>query len=454
VPERIAAAFLDRLPATMRMRLGAHGSVRRRVMAGMGWSLFGAVTARATLMIASILAGRILGVTGFGGLGIIQSTVDLVAIAGGLGLAVSGTRFIAAARATPERVGQLISHIVRITLISALVASLLFLLCSSWIADTVLGAPQLAPELRAAAPLLFFAIVVANQIGCLGGLEAFNIIAKASVMRGVAGAILMLTGLHFGSVAGALLGLAAADALTAALQWIYLRQEAGRRAIALSSSLPADARRELRRFSVPALLSSVATLPAMWLARVLLVNGPDGLAQVGLFTAAQKWSTLILFVPTAMSSIVLPVMSDLYATGDASGFRRVYRFNLMISLAAVGVPALTLVLFGRFLMQMFGADYTSASSVLRILALACIPMVMNSVLGQITVSTGRIWTRLVIDVALSVTLVATAIVAVPALHATGLAIAHLAAFTVSVVLLFLAVRTAAAPERSGDAAAS
>jgi O-antigen/teichoic acid export membrane protein len=177
----------------------------------------------------------------------------------------------------------------------------------------------------------------------------------------------------------------------------------------------------------------------MWIARVILVNAAGGLAQVGLFTAAQKWSTLIMFIPAAMGSIVLPVMSDLHATGDDVAFRKVFKFNLLVSLGAVGVPALVLILFRRMLMGTFGPAYVSATPVLIVLALTTIPMVINAVLGQVAVSMGRIWTRFVIDVALAATLVITALAAIPAYHALGLALAYAAAFTLSAAVLLIVV---------------
>ena len=47
---------------------------------------------------------------------------------------------------------------------------------------------------------------------------------------------------------------------------------------------------------------------------------------------------MILFVPTSMFAMVLPVLSNLHGEGDGAGFQKVFRANLQLnaSLAFAG----------------------------------------------------------------------------------------------------------------------
>ena len=55
-------------------------SVRWRFAIGAFWALFGAVLSRGLTLVSSVLAGRLLGTTGFGEVGMIQSTQGMLGV--------------------------------------------------------------------------------------------------------------------------------------------------------------------------------------------------------------------------------------------------------------------------------------------------------------------------------------------------------------------------------------
>ena len=76
-------------PSTLRPTLDRieASEIGSRFAKGTIWSMAGAVISRGLMLIASIFVARMLGKTGFGELGMIQSTVGMFGVFAGFGLA-------------------------------------------------------------------------------------------------------------------------------------------------------------------------------------------------------------------------------------------------------------------------------------------------------------------------------------------------------------------------------
>ncbi|QTA79204.1 Polysaccharide biosynthesis protein [Desulfonema limicola] len=105
-----------------------------RLAKGAFWSLSGALISRGLGLLASILVARILGKTGFGELGIIQSTVGMFGVFAGFGMGLTATKHVAEFRyKNPEKAGRIIILSALLTVIfSGIMALLLFFLHLGW----------------------------------------------------------------------------------------------------------------------------------------------------------------------------------------------------------------------------------------------------------------------------------------------------------------------------------
>ncbi len=432
-----AAAPRDWVSAKANKYLPA-GSLRARFSLGVIWSLAGAVISRGFSLVASIVCARFLGKTGFGELGMIQSTVGTFGTFAGLGLGLTATKYVAESRNRDAvKVGRILAlSAVAAFLSGALMASLLAVTASS-LSRTVLTDGGLVAPLAAASGLVFFGALNGAQTGALAGFEAFRTIAGVNVWAGFLSFPLVVVGVWRWGLDGAVWGLVAAMAVN----WLFnnraLRRECRHSGIAYDLKRCHREWRMLYRFSLPAFLASVVVGPAMWICNMLLVHQPNGYSQLGLYAAADRWRLLVLFIPTSAFSMAVPVLSNLHGAGDALGFSRVFRANLLLNSVLVLSIALPIVALSRWIMAMYGRPFRPGWPILVILAFSALPEALNTILGHPLIVTGAMWWRCGFDVLLGALLVGTAAALIPRWGPIGLACAYGLAFSISSACLYV-----------------
>jgi O-antigen/teichoic acid export membrane protein len=409
-------------------------SVRTRLIRGAFWSILGAALARGLSLAAAVFAGRMLGTVHFGELGMIQSTQGLFGVFAGAGLGLAATKHVAEFRATDAgRAGRCIILSIQIAALTGLAAMVCLFALSAWISREVLARPWLTLELQLASGLVLLSAISGVQTGALAGLERFRQIANVSVIRGVFLVAAMVAGVLWAGLLGAVIALLVAELAAVAANGFVLRRHC-----------PTPTRggtwrefAEVWRFSILAMLGSVATMPALWFANVVMVRQPHGYGALGVFNAAERWRQLLLFLPASLSATLLSLLSNLHGARDGSRYRKVVGVNLILTLTIVGLPALALMLFADPAMGVFGTDYRTGSLTLIILAGSAIVFVLNGLLGQILVSQGAIGLRLILDVFLALLLAGVSWWLVPVYGANGLALGRLVAYGAAAVALVI-----------------
>lgn len=428
--------------AGKRRELLPRGSLRARFALGAFWSLAGAILSRGFLLAASIVCARFLGEAGFGALGMIQSTVGMFGVFAGLGLGLTSTKYVAEfRRSDPNRAGRILALSATVAFFAGLAMAAALILAAPLLSKKVLAAPPLAGPLALGAGLVFFGAINGAQTGALAGLEAFSTIARVNLWSGILSFPLIVCGVWSDGLAGAIAGMVAALAINWLLNHRALVRECARAGIPRGL---ADCSREwpiLHQFSLPALLASVVVAPALWISSALLARQPHGYTQLGLYTAADKWRLLILFVPTSISTTTLPVLANLHGEGDGRGFRGVFRANLLLNAGLALLIALLVALFASPILSVYGPPFHAGRTVLIVLAFAAVPCAFNTVLGQPLVAARFMWWRFAFDLLLVASLVALAWLLVPRWGALGLACAYALAFSITSLGLFLFLLT-------------
>lgn len=396
VTPRVFQLWQDRLVAS---------PLRARLAGGVFWSTAGALVSRALALVASIITARILGKVGFGEFGMIQSTAGMFATFAGFSMGLSATKHVAEYRAKdPARAGRVIWISTTVSWLGGLALAGGLALLAPWLATHALGAPHLSGALQLGALFLLFSAINDTQLGTLSGFEAFKRRAIVQLFGGLAAFPPLIAGVYFFGLTGAVCGLILSQAILVILTEIGIRRAAGEAGVPISWR---GARREidlLWAFNVPTILGSWVYVPAMWLANALVVNSANGYAEMGVFNAADRWRTAVMFLPTMLGGVILPVLSSLRAEKDHAKYYKSLWMTVSLSLLLSLAAASPIALLAPWIMGWYGAEFTDGTSVLVGL---CGLSVMTSafwIIGQSIVSEGRMWFLLVLNGAWSMIL--------------------------------------------------
>jgi len=144
--------------------------------------------------------------------------------------------------------------------------------------------------------------------------------------------------------------------------------------------------------------SSLTLTLVTWILCVGLARQANGLAEVAIFNAADRWRIAMLFLPSLLAQVSLP----LFAHTHAQGRKRAYHLLLMgtscAGLAVTAIPAGILILLASVVMAGFGDVFVQGKPVLVLLAVTCLPMSVCMVGAYGLWAAGKAGTMLAIDV--------------------------------------------------------
>lgn len=404
------------------------GSLRARFTVGTLWAVAGAIISRGFTLLASIVCARLLGETQFGELGMIQSTVGVFGVFAGLGLGLTATKYVAEFRDRDrEKVGRILALASLVAFLSSVLMTFLLFLAAHRLAIGTLVAPGLEIPLMMGTGLVFFSALNGAQTGALAGFEAYRTIALVNIWTGVFSFPLIVAGVWRWGLRGAVCGMVGALSLNWLLNNFAIRRECRRTGIRYDFSHCFQELNVLHRFSFPAFLSSLVVGPALWVCNTLLIRQPEGYSQLGIYAAADRWRLLLLFVPTSVFGMVVPVLSNLYGSGNYAGFDQVFRLNLRLNLWLALAPAVVISALALPIMSLYGVQFRAGWPILILLAGAALPEALNNIYMARLICAHRIWWRVALDLELIVILLLLAWRWVPRWGALGLAMAYLTA---------------------------
>jgi O-antigen/teichoic acid export membrane protein len=370
------------------------GSLRSRFVVGSFWALAGTVISQTLQLAATILVARWLGKAAYGEIGVVKSTVGMCGVFVGLGLGLTATKYVSEYRhENPARAGRIASLTMTVAVISGVAVSVALIVLSPWLASHTFASRSVATPLAIGSGLLFFGEINGVQLGILSGMEAFEPIARVSLWSGLWSFPIILLGAWLGRVSGAVSGMVVSLAVTCLLTHLVLRRETAKAGISLSYFGNWEESSVLWKFSVPAFLSGAVVTPVTWLCATMLVNRPNGYAEMGLFTAADQWRNVVIFLPGIIARVVLPILSS----HSKDSLDRGSRFsNALDAGFAVGIlvafPAVTLLSFGGSLIAKFyGADFAAIHYPLAGLLYAAGAIAIGTPIGSAVQAKGAMW---------------------------------------------------------------
>jgi O-antigen/teichoic acid export membrane protein len=308
------------------------------------------------------------------------------------GMGLTATKHVAEYRETdPARAGRIIRMSSVVSWLSGACIALAMVAFAPWLAKHTLAAPQLTGALRVAAICLLFSVVNEAQLGALSGFEAFKRRSVIQFIAGLAGFPLAVAGVYWWGLIGALWGLTLSQALLVFLNFVGLRKEAQRNGVPIGWSLSRQELQVLWRFSLPTVIGAVVYVPAMWLANAIIVNTPNGYAEMGVFSAADRWRTAIRFLPTLLGGVALPMLSSLQRTSDQGRYYKVLWTNVKLSFSLSLAAAVPIALLAPWIMASYGHGFSEGRWVLVNLSAVSVITATSWVMGQILITEALMW---------------------------------------------------------------
>ena len=344
--------------------------------------------------VTSVVIARILGPVVFGQYAIVQSTVNLFTAFAGFRLGSTSTKYLAEYRhSDPDRAGRILGLVLIATFASCGLLSLIMLVMSGWLGGSYLNTPELATPIAIGSAFLFLMMVSNVLQRALAGFEDFKAIAIVGTIRGLAGILICIPMAFLFRLNGAMIGLVVASGIAAALSYYMVRLAAKKDALKVCYDWT-EVSKELgiiSSFAVPAMLTGFLLVAASWQGRAILMQSSSGESELGVFSAADQFRLIILFLPGAIGSVLLPMLSKSHGEANQNEFEHGFAINVQL-IYRIAVPAALLgVMISIPLAMVYGPGYENVSNVLPIVMLAVFIYSMNQAVRQAFTATGRIW---------------------------------------------------------------
>ena len=371
----------------------------------------------------------------------IQNTLLTLSGVAQLATGFAATKYVAEFRfVDKERTGRILGLCSSVTCVMGGAATLLLLVSAQWLAAYTLKAPHLGPGLLIASGSVLFAVLNGYQVGVLAGLERYEAIARIGAFHGVLHLAMCSATAWLWGLNGVLAGFAA----SALLRWILFNRALVRacadQAIHFIYQEIWKERDIIFKFAVPAALSGLFSMPALWLVNMLLVRQPDGYAQLGLYSAAGSLRTIILILPQLVNNVGMSVMNSQKGLGNRSDYRKVFWLNLAVTAGIVLSGVVCVALFGSWILRIFGKDFVAGNRVLLVLALSTIPEALALAAYQVIQSQGKMWLSFAaVVLPRDCTNIAAAYFLIPAFGAAGMASAYTLSQIVSLACIAVIV---------------
>jgi O-antigen/teichoic acid export membrane protein len=411
--------------------------LRPRLQAGITFNLVGAVFNQGSTFLFNIIAANLLGKQSFGKYGMVQSTLVTLSQVAQFACGYTATKYIAQHRSNDkEKTGRILSTLLTVISGCGLAVSTCLLAAVPWLANSILKAPDLKIGLAIGAGVVFLSVLNGFLLGAFAGLESYRKLSIALVWSGTFYLVSCAMLTWIAGLNGAFLGLL----LSALFQWILLRRglksECGELGIRFRYRIFPEGRSILLRFALPAAVSGLTFLPALWFGNAFLVRQPEGYARMALFSAAYTLMTAVLFIPNITGIVGWSILNHHKGQGQTGLYRRTLWINLAIAGIAVLAGAAVLALLGPEILRLFGKNFSDGYPVLLIMLGAAIPQALALAVYQHLQSQERMWLSFFVIVLPRDMLLATlAYILVPRYGAAGLACAYLAAWTAALFLI-------------------
>ncbi|MCK5605630.1 oligosaccharide flippase family protein [Candidatus Pacearchaeota archaeon] len=274
---------------------------------------------------------------------------------------------------------------------STFICLLIFLL-SGQISSKIYSDQTLEPILKISVLYLFFVTLTGLGNGIIQGFQKFKAYARASVITSFLTPPIVLLFAWKWRVRGAILAWAVIFFVNSILLSFAVQRIRKKEGISLNLGKLLPEVHQILNFALPIFLMGIVVVPANWLAYTYLAH-TFGFDQVGIFNVANAISRVVVFLPMIILIPVLPIYSEIQASGDHQRFSRVLGKNLkVIWLFTLPLVVLVCCLSKVIIRVLYGTQYSEAFTPASLMLFTGLLIVINNAVGTGIIShSKRVW---------------------------------------------------------------
>lgn len=411
-----------------RLQRLADTDLKRQMMSGIFWSFTGNLIAKVLLLLASIVLARILGQENYGKIGFIRSTLNMFATFGGLGLGITATKYVASlAKEDKSMIGSILGFSNILTALTAILFLLLIYFFSDTISFQILDTSSLVRETKITSFIVAILILNGYLVGILQGFQAFRELAHANLFAGIASFIFQIILAYKWGISGAIIGLGIGYVVICGYLVFFSYKLLEKKQIQISYDQFKVSFSIFLKYSLPAALGSLLVTPVFWFCNMVLIKGENGYSEMAIFDACNTWRLSVLFIPMAISQIVLPMLVQ--QKDNSKVYKKVILYNVYVNAIVAFIVAFFITIFSKWIMRSYGIEFEKGYLTLIILCFSNVLVAVNNVIGQILASKNRMWLGFAMNAFWGLVLVIFTCIMVPKIGSLGLAYAILVSYT-------------------------
>jgi len=408
----------------------------KRIWASTRWALTGEVIGRGASILAGYFAARMLEVNGFGQLGMIRSTIGTFSVFASLGLGITATCFVAKYRhSDPQTAGEILGLCRVIALVLGTVIAFALFLSAPFLSRTSLADPSLSSAVRIAAAMVFLSSMLGVEFGALAGFEGFRFLAFASAIEGITMLIATVPLAYFFGVNGAVSALV----FSQFIKLIVLRKLVTSRCRESGITISVKAFKKhltvLWNYSIPAFLCGFMYGPAIWILNQIVVAQPNGYQMLGIMSAADQWRSLILVVPGALGTVIVPVLANLRGTHQTT-YKKTVLLNFGGQFFIAFCAAIPIAIFSSLIASLYGPSFTGLTPIIAISCAIAIFHTLGNAAGNALMTATSIWPNFILNLIWAACLIFSGYFLIHSLGIIGFALSYLISHFIHALIMF------------------
>lgn len=409
----------------------------KTLLTNAGWSAAAHLLERGSLVLVSIILCRMLDTAGFAAYGYFQMTVSMLAAYAAMGLGVTSSKFFAESdQQSPDAIPPLGTLWVLSVLSGLLLALVILLVPSSWIESGLK-----VPSWLLATGVFVLSLGVTPGGGILG-LERYVAATWASATSSITimgGAL--IAGSYASPQAAMVVFIFASFVQASINSWIVARA-IGLHSLFISLRIGRGHLRSIFRVAGPMVVVSLMTSSGTWLVGRILLNGHLGEQQFSLYVIGLQWLALVLYLPGMITRVIFPQLVKARLIENSIERLQtlvILRQGMILTSISAFLICCVAVPSSPWLMDLYGAQYTSYHWLIVWFMLAALPQAPAGALGNGIIADNGQWAWLFVIIVWFVFFIAFSYFQKDS-GATGAALSYGVASLIQALLAYLVAR--------------